>query len=97
MAERMKQARDREVSFLFDGRPVSAHLGETVASALAVAGSNVLRKSARLGELRGVFCNMGICYECLVYLDDRAVRACMTEVQEGMILSSWGPKEPDPE
>ncbi|MEE2886331.1 MAG: (2Fe-2S)-binding protein [Planctomycetota bacterium] len=96
MAERMQQARDRTVAIEFDGRQLSAHLGETVASVLASAGSHVLRKSARLGEPRGVFCNMGICFECLVYLDGRAVRACMTEVEDGMKLSSWGPKEVDP-
>ena len=96
MVERMSQARDRCVELEFDGRPLSAHAGETIASALAAAGSHVVRRSARLGQARGVFCNMGICYECLVYLDGQVVRACMTEVRDGMKLTSWGPREADP-
>ncbi len=97
MAERLPQERDQLVEIELDGRPVAAHLGETVATALAAAGGLVLRRSSRLAELRGVYCNMGVCYECLVYLNGRAVRACMTPVAAGMQLSSWAPREADPE
>jgi aerobic-type carbon monoxide dehydrogenase small subunit (CoxS/CutS family) len=92
----MRQTRGKEIRIEVDGQPLLAHIGETVACALAANGNHMVRKSARLAEPRGVFCNMGICYECLVYLEDRAVRACMVEVYEGMKLTSWGPKEEDP-
>lgn len=62
--------------------------GETVAAALTAAGITALRR-ARNGEPRGVFCGMGVCYECLVTVDGgRAQRACMTKVRDGMAVAS---------
>ena len=86
-------SRGAELHFEFDGERIAAHEGETVAMALYAAGRPTIRRSARLGSPRGVFCNMGICYECLVYLDDVAVRSCMLPVRDGMKLRSWGPEE----
>ena len=88
-------SRGAELHFEFDGERIAAHEGETVAMALYAAGQTTIRRSARLGSPRGVFCNMGICYECLVYLEGRAVRACMTPVADGMRLRTWGPQGGD--
>jgi len=53
-------------------------------AALTAAGIRTLRTNVR-GEPRGVFCGMGVCYDCLVRIDGRASqRACMTKVAEGM-------------
>ena len=86
-------ARGAELRFEFDGEAIVAHEGETVAMALYAAGLDAIRRSARLGAPRGVFCNMGICFECLVYLDDVAVRSCMLLVRDGMRIKSWGPED----
>ena len=76
--------RSRPVEILFAGRPVIAFEGETVAAALTAAGIRTLRRNER-GEPRGVFCGMGVCYDCLVRIDGRASqRACMTKVAGGM-------------
>ena len=76
------------VSFEFEGRAVPALEGETVAAALAAAGITALRR-ARNGEARGVFCGMGVCFECLVTVDGRpGQRACMTSVQDGMSVAA---------
>ena len=72
------------VEISFGGRPVAAFEGETVAAALTAAGIRTLRTDDR-GEPRGVFCGMGICFDCLVRIDGRAnQRACMTKVAPGM-------------
>ena len=60
--------------------------GESVAAALLAAGILHLRSSPRQGEPRGMFCAMGVCQECLVEVDGRAVPACMTPVREGMSI-----------
>lgn len=69
---------------VFDGRELPAFEGESLAMALWANGVRGILGSSRAGEARGVFCNMGICYECLVdvVVDDgqRAVRACMEPV-----------------
>ncbi len=72
---------DVEVSY--EGTPVPARPGVSIAAALTEAGIRALRH-AREGD-RGVFCGMGVCGECLVTVDDRpAVLACMTPVAAGM-------------
>jgi len=67
-----------------DGRPVSAEPGQTVAAALIGAGIVVFRHTPT-GAPRGVFCGMGVCFDCLVTVDGLVEqRACMTPVQRGM-------------
>jgi predicted molibdopterin-dependent oxidoreductase YjgC len=75
----------RELCFTFDGEELRAAEGETIAVALFVAGKQALRTTERLGEPRGIFCNMGVCFECLVEIDGHAnLRACQTVVRAGM-------------
>jgi len=73
------------IRFTFDGETVLAAPGETVAVALMATGRNFLRTTSRTSEPRGLFCNMGVCFECLIEVDGRAnQRACQTVVLEGM-------------
>jgi predicted molibdopterin-dependent oxidoreductase YjgC len=78
------------ITFTFDGAAVDAKQGDSVAMALWAAGVAGLRKSSREGAARGVLCNMGICYECLVTIDGATARACMTVVREGMAVRTGG-------
>jgi D-hydroxyproline dehydrogenase subunit gamma len=81
---------DGEVIFEFDGVPVRAQPGDTVAMALWRKGVLDLRHSSKDGEPRGMLCAMGICFECLVRVDGLTVRACMLPVQEGMRVLRGG-------
>jgi predicted molibdopterin-dependent oxidoreductase YjgC len=72
------------VWFFFDGQPVSARVGESVAAALFASGMKTLRTSPRECAPRGMFCLMGSCQECLVMVDARRVLACRTAVADGM-------------
>ena len=77
--------RGRPLSFLFDGQQIAAFEGETVAAALLAAGHRVLRTTAVTGTPRGIFCGMGVCFDCLVVIDGvPSRRACVTFVTEGM-------------
>ena len=88
--------RGAPVSIGFDGREVPAIEGETVAAALSAAGIVALRR-ARNGAPRGLFCGMGVCFECLVTVDARpAQRACMTRVRDGMAIAVHRDDAPDP-
>ena len=76
-----------ELRFSFDGSPVTARPGQSLAAALTAAGYRRLGESAE-GMARGMFCGMGICQGCLVTVDgtpDR--RACMTMAAEGMVVT----------
>jgi len=72
-----------------DGRLVAAHAGETVASVLLAEGFRAFRRTPGRHEPRGVFCGIGVCYECLVTVNDAPnTRACVTVVTPGMVIET---------
>jgi NADPH-dependent 2,4-dienoyl-CoA reductase/sulfur reductase-like enzyme len=76
------------VVITFDGLPVPGWKGETIAAALAGAGIRGFRHT-RTGAMRGVFCGMGVCQDCLVTVDGVPnQRACMTELRDGASVRS---------
>jgi aerobic-type carbon monoxide dehydrogenase small subunit (CoxS/CutS family) len=73
------------VTVTVDGAPVRAHLGETVAAALIARSGSPALRTTRGGSARGLYCGMGVCFECLVVVDGVPnSRACMTWVRNGM-------------
>lgn len=77
--------RDSEIRFSFDGKPVSAHEGDTVGSALFAAGQRTFSRSFKYHRRRGLMCCAGQCPNCLVQVDGSpGVRACVEPVREGM-------------
>jgi hypothetical protein len=73
------------VTFSFEGRPVSAGAGESVAAALAVAGYPAMRRTRRFDAARGYFCGMGVCWECVVEVVGVGQRrGCMFAVADGL-------------
>jgi predicted molibdopterin-dependent oxidoreductase YjgC len=81
---RLPVERGPAVSVSLDGRAVTAYEGETVATLLFAEGVIATRTTVA-GEPRGVFCGMGVCFDCLVVVDGVPnTRACMTPVVDGM-------------
>lgn len=81
--------RGPEVEILVDGEPVRAFEGESVAAALLAVGKRALRTTARSGEPRGLYCGMGICFDCVMTVDGQPnVRTCQTPVRHGMRVES---------
>lgn len=73
------------VTIHFEGRPIVACEGDTVAAALLAAGHIVTRTTPVSGAERGPFCMMGVCFDCLLEIDGEANRqGCMVDVREGM-------------
>ncbi|WP_406452000.1 (2Fe-2S)-binding protein [Streptomyces sp. NBC_01622] len=67
-----------------DGREIEAVPGQTVAAALWSAGVTFWRTTRVGGAPRGVFCGIGICYDCLVTVNDRPnQRACLVPLHPG--------------
>jgi hypothetical protein len=74
-----------DLTFTFDGAPVSGRVGEPIAAALFAAGVRVFRTMPDSGEPRGGFCLVGRCTDCLVVVDGRPnVRACITSARAGL-------------
>jgi predicted molibdopterin-dependent oxidoreductase YjgC len=75
------------IPFTFEGRPVEARAGESIAAALLAAGVRHLRTTRRDGRPRGVLCGIGHCYDCLVTLNGvPSVRACLAPVRAGDVV-----------
>jgi hypothetical protein len=77
---------DRDlVGIVVDGVAVAARIGDTVAAAMLAAGWSCNRTTPVPGAPRGPFCLMGVCFECLVTIDNRASQqACLVTVVPGM-------------
>ncbi|WP_351231044.1 (2Fe-2S)-binding protein [Streptomyces sp. NPDC002133] len=68
----------------FDGRPVTALPGQSVAAALWSAGILAWRTTRDGGAPRGAFCGIGACYDCLATVNGRPnQRVCLVPARPG--------------
>ena len=68
-----------------NGRDVSVPLGRPLAQVLSAA-DPALRLSSKDRAPRGMFCGMGLCFECMVEVDGLPRRSCLTPVSAGMVV-----------
>jgi sarcosine oxidase, subunit alpha len=62
----------------WDGKKIATKKGHTIAEALLSYGVRIFRKTMNHSP-RGVYCNMGTCYECRMIVNGMPnVRTCMT-------------------
>ncbi|MDM7955708.1 (2Fe-2S)-binding protein [Blastomonas sp.] len=92
-ADRITQdvERGEPITIVIDGQQVACFAGETIATAMLAAGLDAFRTDQR-GKPRGLLCNMGSCYECLVtdIATGRRIRACLAPAADGMEVSTRG-------
>ncbi len=80
--------RGQAITITVDGAPLTAYAGETIAGALLASGRRAWRRTAH-GRPRGLYCGIGLCFDCLVTVDDTPnVRACLTPVAPGMVVET---------
>ena len=71
-----------------DGKTILACSGQTIAEALLANGIRMLRMTQKQAS-RGVYCGMGICYECRMIVNGIPnVRTCMTLVTPGCRIAT---------
>ena len=91
--------RSRPVTFEFNGKPVQAHEGDTVASALYAAGVRIFTRSFKYHRSRGLLCVAGRCPNCMMSVDGvPSVRVCAEPVRAGMAVrhqNAWPSLEHD--
>ena len=86
-------SRGPSIAISVDGRPVTCRDGETIAAAMIGAGETAWRSTRRTGARRGLFCGIGVCFDCLVMVNgDGPVRACLVTAHAGDLIST-GPVE----
>jgi predicted molibdopterin-dependent oxidoreductase YjgC len=75
------------MTIFFDGAPIEAFQGESVAACLLRHGVRFTRLTPS-GSKRAPYCLMGACFECTMTIDGRTnVQACLTNVHDGMAIS----------
>ena len=80
------------IQLSLDGESLTARPGQTVGAALSEAGILSWRTTRTEGRPRGLFCGIGICFDCLVTVDGAAnQRACLTTARDGIELCSDAP------
>lgn len=72
-----------DVGIILDGRAVTCPAGIPLAQVLSLHMTH-WRRSPRLDQPRGMFCGMGVCFECMVEVDGALRRSCLTMTAEGM-------------
>ena len=78
-----------EVIFYFNGKPVRARENETIAAALVAEGIIVFRRTEKYRSLRGIFCAIGRCTDCIMTVNGTPnVRTCITTVEDGMLVTT---------
>ena len=82
----------------FDGRPLEAAPGQSVGAALTAQGITAWRATRKGERPRGLFCGIGVCFDCLLTVDGAAnQRACLVEAREGMEIEGSRPEIPSEE
>lgn len=78
---------DCDIIIDYEGREIRCAPGVSLAAALIDAGEFELREASD-GEMRGLYCGMGVCQECRMEVDGQnGVRACMTVVRKSLKVS----------
>jgi sarcosine oxidase subunit alpha len=85
--------RARPVTFTFDGKPIPAYEGDTIASALYASGRRTFSRSFKYHRPRGELCGCGQCANSLVQIGGRpGVRACAEPVTDGLAVKHTNAK-----
>jgi hypothetical protein len=80
-------SRGAEIVITFDGELVRAAAGLTIAAALIASGRPSWRTTRGQREPRGLFCGIGVCFDCLMTVNGvSSVRACLVEARDGDVV-----------
>ena len=74
-------------TFFFRGKEIRFEPGQSIGAALLAAGHRSWRTTRRQGAPRGIFCGIGVCFDCVVTVNGRPnQRACLTEARPGDLV-----------
>ncbi|MBG6238931.1 putative molibdopterin-dependent oxidoreductase YjgC [Mycetocola sp. CAN_C7] len=89
----IRPAASDALSISVDGKTVDGLAGQTIAGVLLGSGRLAWRKTSSDGSPRGVFCGIGVCFDCIVEVNGiRDVRACQRRARDGdQVISQHDP------
>jgi D-hydroxyproline dehydrogenase subunit gamma len=81
--------RGHTIEVVVNGQKTRAFEGELVSTVLQAEGISVFARKHGSGRPAGLYCGMGICYECLVTINGiDHLRACQTFVTDHMVIET---------
>ena len=86
---------NQTVTLVVDGRSVVVPAGRSVAAALTLDQDRPgWRTTRREGTSRGLFCGIGVCFDCLATVDGvPGLRTCLVECADGMDVHTGASEE----
>lgn len=88
-ADRIGPGATTPVTITIDGESVTGVTGQSIAGIVMACDQLELRRTASGDRPRGVFCGIGVCFDCLVEVNGvQDVRACQRKAREGDVIST---------
>jgi aerobic-type carbon monoxide dehydrogenase small subunit (CoxS/CutS family) len=78
-----------EVTITVDGETLIGVAGQSIAGVILANDRVGFRRTSVHGTQRGVFCGIGVCFDCLVVVDGvEDVRACQRRARTGDVVTT---------
>lgn len=78
-----------QVIYFFNNTAEEAFAGQNVAAAILQNGNRILRTTRTTNKPRGIFCGIGVCFDCLIVINGIPnQRACLVEIRDGMRIET---------
>lgn len=89
----IKPEQPESVQITYDGEKLDGVAGQSVAGILLTNGEVGFRRTTVGDRPRGVFCGIGVCFDCLVEVNgQRDVRACQRRACSGdVVVTQYDP------
>jgi hypothetical protein len=79
----------RSIEISLDGEPITGVAGQSIAGVVLASGRLAWRRTSVDGRPRGLFCGIGVCFDCIVMVNgERDVRACQRRAAAGDVVVS---------
>jgi D-hydroxyproline dehydrogenase subunit gamma len=87
--DRVQPGPGEPVSVTLDGRRLTGIAGQSIAGVLLASGAMAWRTTAKGRRPRGLFCGIGVCFDCLATVNGlRDVRLCQRPARDGDVIAS---------
>jgi sarcosine oxidase subunit alpha len=78
----------KKITFSFDGKKLTGFKGMVISSALFLNKIKIFGHHVKDNSPQGIFCANGQCAQCNVIVNNVPVKACMTPLEEDMVIES---------
>jgi predicted molibdopterin-dependent oxidoreductase YjgC len=84
------------VTITVDGEALAGAVGQTIAGVALANGRLEWRRTSAEGRPRGLFCGIGVCFDCIVTVNGaRDVRACQRRAVDGDVVETQHDELPE--